>query len=220
MPDNGYINKLDYDAFRQDFVKNSLNESDLAQNPFEQFSHWFSDIAQSGMLQPNAMTLSTCSKDGSPLSRVVLLKDLDESGFVFLTNYDSQKGQHLAENPKACLLFFCMELERQIIITGTVNKTSQEESQKYFNSRPYESRVAALSSPQSQIVANRESLDTIYNTVRDTYDSNTISCPKNWGGYRLLPDSFEYWQGRANRFHDRLRYVRVNDNWKIERLAP
>ena len=220
MTNQQEFDRLDYDIFRRDFKKHSLSKSDVNEDPLEQFKLWFDAFAKSGMLQPNAMTLSTASKTGDVLSRTILLKHIDGSDFIFVSNYDSQKGKHLDENPKASLLFFCMELERQIIVTGSVKKTSKEESSKYFHSRPYKSQLAAYSSEQSKVVDSREFLENQYRNNEEQFSEESITCPSNWGGYRFSPESFEFWQGRANRLHDRIRYRKHNGNWAIERLAP
>jgi pyridoxamine 5'-phosphate oxidase len=169
----------------------------------------------------NAMTLATASADGVPAARIVLLKGYDEHGFVFFTNYESFKGMQLAENPRACLVFFWKELERQVRITGLVEKVSAEESDAYFNSRPEGSRIGAWVSPQSQVIASREWLEEQEKKYIKDFSEQTVKRPAHWGGYRVKPISIEFWQGRSNRLHDRIQYTLQGDNtWTIERLAP
>ena len=167
------------------------------------------------------MTLATASADGLPSARIVLLKDFDEKGFVFYTNYNSFKGQQLAENPRACLVFFWKELERQVRITGVTTKVSAIESDEYFNIRPEGSRIGAIASPQSQVISNREWLESEVKQLQNKFSSDAIKRPEHWGGYRLMPAIIEFWQGRPNRLHDRIQYTLQEDaSWKIERLAP
>ena len=208
--------------FRFEYTKDILYETEVLKNPFSQFEIWFRDMMAIDKKAPNAMTLSTADARGRPSSRIVLLKHLDKEGFVFFTNYRSKKGQNLAENPYASLLFYAIELERQIIIEGKVETISYEESNAYFKSRPLESQLAAISSHQSDVVPSRESLELAYDDVKKTYVSNRPECPDYWGGYRLIPDRFEFWQGRESRLHDRVLYQQSasGQGWTIKRLSP
>jgi pyridoxamine 5'-phosphate oxidase len=206
---------------RKDYQLQKLSEESVAENPFLQFNTWWSEAVEAKIDEVNAMTLATASSEGIPAARTVLLKAFDENGFVFFSNYDSNKGKQLQENPMACLIFFWKELERQIRVTGTVNKTSSKESDDYFNSRPEGSRVGAWASPQSHIIANREWLEENEKEFRKKFNNEKLSRPENWGGYRVMPSVIEFWQGRTNRLHDRIQYtLQGNGKWIIERLAP
>lgn len=206
---------------RKDYQLQKLSEESVAENPFMQFNTWWSEAVAAKIDEVNAMTLATASGEGIPAARTVLLKAFDENGFVFFSNYDSNKGKQLQENPMACLVFFWKELERQIRITGTVSKTSGKESDDYFNSRPEGSRVGAWASPQSHIIASREWLEENEKEFRKKFDNEKLSRPENWGGYRVMPSVVEFWQGRTNRLHDRIQYtLQENSKWVIERLAP
>jgi len=206
---------------RKDYKLRSLLENDVEANAIGQFDKWWQEAIHSEIDEVNAMTLATASADGIPAARIVLLKGFDERGFVFFTNYDSFKGLQLAENPRACLVFFWKELERQVRITGLVEKVSAEESDTYFNSRPEGSRIGAWASPQSQVIENREWLEEREKTLVKDFSGKPLSRPAHWGGYRVKPINIEFWQGRPSRLHDRLQYSLQGDNtWKIERLAP
>jgi pyridoxamine 5'-phosphate oxidase len=206
---------------RKDYKLKSLLEKDVNPNAILQFGTWWQEALNSDIDEVNAMTLATASADGVPAARIVLLKGYDERGFVFFTNYESFKGMQLAENPRACLVFFWKELERQVRVTGLVEKVSTEESDLYFNSRPEGSRIGAWASPQSQVIANREWLEERENKFRTEFGSQPLKRPAHWGGYRIKPISVEFWQGRPSRLHDRLLYTLQSDNtWTIERLAP
>jgi pyridoxamine 5'-phosphate oxidase len=206
---------------RKDYMLRSLLEKDVDANAFRQFDKWWQEAIHSEIDEVNAMTLATASADGIPAARIVLLKGYDERGFVFFTNYDSFKGLQLAENPRACLVFFWKELERQIRITGLVEKVSEEESDIYFNSRPEGSRIGAWASPQSQVIESREWLEEREKTLAKDFTGKTLKRPAHWGGYRVKPICIEFWQGRPSRLHDRIQYSLQGDNtWKIERLAP
>ncbi|MBI3242645.1 MAG: pyridoxamine 5'-phosphate oxidase [Chloroflexi bacterium] len=206
---------------RKTYSFDGLNESDLAPNPFTQFGKWFQQAVAANLTEPNAMTLATATKDGLPSARMVLLKGFDESGFVFFTNYESQKGRELAENPNAALVFYWAELERQVRMAGPVSKVSLEESVSYFKSRPEGSRLGAWASRQSQVISDREMLEERLKALTVEYQDHEIPLPPFWGGYRLSPRTIEFWQGRPDRLHDRLRYTRHSDNrWLIERLSP
>ena len=197
-----------------------LLEKDLARDPFRQFERWFQEAEAAKLLEPNAMTLATCTRDGRPSARTVLLKGMDSRGFVFFTNYESRKGRELTENPHATLVFPWLALERQVIVEGTVNKVSREESEAYFHTRPQGSQLGAWVSQQSTLVADRAALEEAFRTVEKRYAGQTIPMPPYWGGYRVAPETVEFWQGRRSRLHDRLRYRRQPDGWVIERLAP
>lgn len=206
---------------RTDYKLKSLNEEDTAANAFEQFSRWWSEAKNSHLHEINAMTLSIATKDGIPSSRIVLLKGYDERGFIFFTNYESAKGLVLAENPKASLLFFWKELERQIRIDGSVEKVSAVESDSYFKSRPTGSRVGAWASPQSTVIENRGIIEEKFLKYEKQFDNEIIPRPPHWGGYIVKPEKIEFWQGRSSRLHDRIRYtLQSNFSWKRERLAP
>ena len=198
----------------------SLLESDAATDPFAQFGHWWLEAVESKIDEVNAMTLATASADGFPSARIVLLKGYDRNGFVFFTNYHSQKGQEIAANPKACLLFFWKELERQVRIDGSIEKISAEESEVYFQSRPVGSRIGAWCSPQSTVIPDRSVLDKNVEFYSNKFNAQIVPRPDHWGGYIVKPTAIEFWQGRTSRLHDRLRYTKVADNWKLERLAP
>ncbi len=205
---------------RKDYSRQTLDEKDLAQDAIEQFSRWWNDAMKSEVIEVNAMTLATATNDGMPHARIVLLKGFDDNGFVFFTNYESHKGKELAENNKAALVFFWKELERQVRIEGTVKKINAAESNKYFQSRPAGSRIGAWASPQSKSIESRELLEENVKKFTEQFGEN-IPRPANWGGYVVSPASIEFWQGRSNRLHDRILYSKtVNENWKIERLAP
>jgi pyridoxamine 5'-phosphate oxidase len=206
---------------RKNYSQKKLSEKDAAANPIQQFSKWWDEAVASAIDEVNAMTLATASQDGVPSARIVLLKDFTEAGFSFFTNYNSFKGQQLAENPKACLVFFWKDLERQVRITGLIEKLSAAANDTYFNSRPPGSQIGAIASPQSQVIENREWLDKHYNEIENNLADNKISRPEHWGGYLVKPVIIEFWQGRPSRLHDRLQYTLDDSgNWKIERLAP
>lgn len=210
--------KKDLSAFRKEYVLSALKEGDVPLDPLVLFSQWLDTAIERGLPEPNAMTLATANADGHPAARVVLLKEVSEGGFVFYTNYESAKGRELAANPHAALVFLWLELQRQVRINGRVDKVSPEASDAYFAIRPRNSQIGALVSPQSRIITGREMLEKQFDEL--SRQSGEISRPASWGGYRLVPKSIEFWQGRENRLHDRLLYTRHGDNWKINRLAP
>lgn len=203
---------------RENYDKDVLLESQILSNPFKQFQLWFDQARAEGGLEPNAMTVSTVSADGKPHSRICLLKDFDEKGFVFFTNYTSAKGQDLAINPHASLLFFWMIQQRQVHIDGRVEKISAEESIEYFKSRPIGSQIGAWASLQSQVIT-RETLENRYAEYAEKFGQD-VPKPEHWGGYRVIPDSIEFWQGRPSRLHDRLKFIRRNNEWHLNRLSP
>ena len=208
-------------GIRKNYSKKKLLEEKALKDPVKQFAKWWKQAIAAGIDEVNAMTLATASSDGFPSARIVLLKDFNINGFTFFTNYNSYKGQQLAENPKACLVFFWKELERQVRITGLTEKISNEESETYFYSRPEGSQIGAIASPQSQVISSRNWLDEKVKEVKQGVKETDIKKPDNWGGYLLKPVIIEFWQGRPNRLHDRLQYtLEENGNWKIERLAP
>ncbi|MDQ3142434.1 MAG: pyridoxamine 5'-phosphate oxidase [Bacteroidota bacterium] len=206
------------DQFRKEYQKDSLNESTLKKDPWVQFTEWFDEACASDILEPNSMCLSTVNASLKPSSRIVLLKEIKKEGFVFFSNYQSRKAKDLEENPNACLNFLWKELERQVRIEGLVQKISEEESTKYFNSRPRGSMIGSFISPQSQVIPNRELLVKKFQELENSLDA--ISKPEHWGGYILIPDYFEFWQGRPNRLHDRFRYTKLENVWQPDRLAP
>jgi pyridoxamine 5'-phosphate oxidase len=207
---------------RKNYSSKSLLESDVAPDPIRQFERWWDDVQVAKIDEANAMTLATASPDGFPSARIVLLKGFNDNGFVFFTNYKSFKGTQLEENPKACLVFFWKELERQVRITGIVQKESTGASDAYFKSRPFESQVGAWASPQSQVIEDRDWLQHNYdNLLHENNNNNVLERPPHWGGYIVKPVIFEFWQGRPGRLHDRIQYtLDENGEWKIERLAP
>ena len=206
---------------RKEYILHSLNKEDVSENAMEQFQRWWDDALNSEIIEPNAMTLATASSDGLPAARIVLLKGLHSDGFQFYTNYESFKGRQLQENPRACLVFFWKELERQIRITGLVEKLSKDESDKYFKSRPDGSQIGAWASPQSEVIESGEWLTQRVHQIEKKFSKSGIPRPPHWGGYLLRPVTIEFWQGRPNRLHDRLQYtLQGNGNWIIERLAP
>lgn len=208
-------------AIRKNYSQKKLTEKKADANPLKQFAKWWQQAVDAKIEEVNAMTLATASSDGLPSARIVLLKGATEEGFIFFTNYDSFKGRQLAENPRACLVFFWKELERQVRITGLVEKVSVAESDEYFYSRPVGSQIGAIASPQSQIVENRDWLDEQFKSMKSASKKIKIERPLHWGGYRVKPVIIEFWQGRPSRLHDRLQYtLEENRNWKIERLAP
>lgn len=206
---------------RKDYALAGLLEKDLAKNPFRQFERWFQEAEAAKIPEPNAMTLATTGRDGRPAARTVLLKGCDGRGFVFYTNYESRKGRELDANPRAALLFPWVAMERQITVEGVVGRVTREESAAYFHSRPRASQLAAWASPQSTAVAGRAVIEESYRVIEKKYEGREVPLPPNWGGFRLAPETVEFWQGRRSRLHDRLRYRREpGGDWVVERLAP
>lgn len=208
-------------SLRSEYTHAVLTEEDALADPFAQFDAWFSAAVSAGIHEPHAMTLATVDANGCPSARIVLLRSATRDGFTFFTNYDSAKGRDIAQNPKVALLFFWKELERQVRIRGTVSKVTREESEAYFHSRPRASQLGALASPQSRVLASRDELEREFAALEARYQQETIPLPETWGGYRVVPDSFEFWQGRRSRLHDRLSYTRDPEGaWRRVRLAP
>ena len=206
---------------RKEYAMHALSEADVQATPLQQFSIWWKEAIEAAIEEVNAVTLATATADGVPSARTVLLKGFDEKGFVFYTNYNSLKAKQLEENPRATLLFFWKELERQVRITGLVEKTSSEESDAYYQSRPEGSRLGAWASPQSSIIESREWLENEVKTMEKTFGNQPLNRPPHWGGYRVKPVIVEFWQGRPSRLHDRIQYsIQPKGDWKIERLAP
>ncbi len=206
---------------RKEYTKASLDVAEVARKPMLQFQGWMEEAIQSQVPEPNAMTLATVSGEGRPSARVVLIKGWDELGIKFYSNYQSHKGKDMEANPWVCVNFFWAELERQIRIEGKVEKLSEAESTEYFHSRPKESQMGAWASPQSQVIASRKILEENFQKIRQEYESmEEIPKPPHWGGYRVIVEQMEFWQGRPSRLHDRILYTQEGKDWKIERLAP
>jgi pyridoxamine 5'-phosphate oxidase len=212
---------LDIAGLRHEYIGEGLRRADLDPNPIKQFDSWFAAAIKAGIRDANAMALATATADGKPSVRVVLLKTFDEAGFVFFTNYVSSKGRNLEENPRAALVLYWMEVERQVRIEGTTEKVSHEESEAYFRTRPFGAQIGAWASPQSEVIDGRRVLDARLAEMTQRFAGGEIPLPPHWGGYRLKAQTIEFWQGRTNRLHDRFRYTRQsNDSWLIDRLAP
>lgn len=227
VPDAPQPDPLPYDpaVMRKQYRSTPLLETDLADNPMEQFARWFEEAAFAGLHEPNAMIVSTATPEGHPSSRTVLLKQYDADGFVFYTNYGSRKGQELAANPHISLLFPWHPLARQVIVTGTAARTGRDETAAYFRTRPHGSQLGAWASEQSSVIGSRDDLLRRYEELATRYpEGEQIPAPPEWGGYRVEPQAMEFWQGHENRLHDRLRYVRTGEEgaapWRVERLAP
>jgi pyridoxamine 5'-phosphate oxidase len=214
------MNKEQLQKLREDYSKHSLDESDVNSDPVEQFESWMKEAIDAEVPEPNAMTLSTVDANNKPHSRVVLLKGIEEGDFVFYTNWQSEKGSELEQNPNAALCFLWLELERQVRIEGVAEKLSQEESEEYFKKRPYKSQIGALASNQSSVVPNREFLEKRFEELEEKYNEGDVPKPESWGGYRIKPEVLEFWQGRRSRLHDRIKYEKVGNKWDIKRLSP
>lgn len=210
----------DLARLRREYLLKGLEEKDLHPDPFTQFRSWLQEAVNAPLLEPTAMALATATKDGRPSARMVLLKQVDDRGFVFFTNYESRKGEELLHNPLAALLFYWDALERQVRVEGEVERTSPELSREYFNSRPFASRIAATISHQSAVIGSRAELEQKFRELAEYYNGKEIPLPPFWGGFRLIPHTFEFWQGRENRLHDRIRYTKKENTWILERLSP
>lgn len=215
------MNELEIQQIRQEYSLHSLDESDVLNNPFSQFKSWFKEAIDSEVAEPNAMTLATVDSSNKPHTRIVLLKGFNEEGFTFFTNQASDKGNEIEANPNVSLCFFWIELQRQVRIDGVAVKVSRAESEDYFKTRPYKSQIGALASNQSEKVSSREYLDTKFKELSSEYpEGSEVPMPENWGGYKIIPSYFEFWQGRRSRLHDRIVYEFENENWVTKRLSP
>lgn len=214
------MEKKDLSALREEYAGIPLLENTIDQNPYAQFRKWFDQAVEAGIPEPNAMTLATINQKGRPSARIVLLKEFDNKGFVFYTNYQSHKGMELLSQPYAALVFLWLGLQRQVRIEGHVQQISDTESDKYFLSRPMESQLGAIASPQSKVIPSRDYLEERFALIREEYTHKQIKRPGNWGGYRLIADKIEFWQGQPNRLHDRMLYEYHGLGWQIKRLAP
>ena len=211
---------MDIGALRREYTQAGLSRSTLASNPLQQFNLWFEQAVSAQVLEPNAMQLATVAANGKPSIRTVLLKSYDEQGFVFFTNYHSQKSQQISENPQVALLLFWKELERQVEITGRAEKISTLESLRYFTTRPRGSQLGAWVSAQSSIITSRKLLEMKLDEMKRKFSAGEIPLPDFWGGYRIVPETIEFWQGRPSRLHDRFEYRRIASDWELVRLAP
>jgi len=215
------MNQRDFQKMRREYMQQAFDEKDAASNPFEQFTLWFNEAQEKQIDMPNAMSLATASKNCKPSLRTVLLKEYDEKGFIFFTNYESTKAQDIESNPQASILFYWSIFDRQIRIEGEILRVNREDSESYFKSRPIDSQISASISPQSHVVKSRGFLEENFAKKKIKIESGEeLSMPENWGGYCLLPKYFEFWKGRENRLHDRIIYKMTNKQWEINRLAP
>lgn len=205
---------------RREYSRARLDESNVSPDPITEFARWFEEAVKAEVQEPNAMTLASVGSAGAPSARIVLLKGFDARGFIFFTDYRSQKGTELEQNPRAAMVFYWPELERQIRITGTTTPIGREESEAYFRTRPRGSRISAWASHQSQVIASRKLLEDRVPELERRYPGDDVPLPPYWGGLRVVPESVEFWQGRTSRLHDRIRYTKTADAWRIERLSP
>lgn len=205
---------------RREYSYAQLDIDNLDSNPIVQFQYWLNEALRAGVIEPTAMVLSTATADAKPSSRIVLLKNLDHDGFTFFTNYESRKGIQIAQNPNGSLLFYWPQLDRQVRVEGRISRTLRHVSDEYFQSRPEGSKIGAWSSPQSRRVPDRQYIDNLHRDYEELFKNKVMERPETWGGYKLLPDLMEFWQGRENRLHDRFEYVMNGSTWEISRLAP
>ena len=205
---------------RQEYAAGSLNETNMPQNPMEEFNVWLDFAINSGLTEPNAMTVATATADGKPSARVLLLKEVNDKGFVFFTNYLSRKGRELVVNPEVALVFDWHDIERQVRVEGRAEKLPEEESEAYFNERPEDAKIGAWASPQSKIVKDREELEKHLEEIEEQFEGMPVHRPNHWGGYLIRPTVIEFWQGRPSRMHDRLVYFKTEEGWTMHRLAP
>lgn len=205
---------------RREYAATGLSADELDPDPVRQFAEWLHEAVEAGITEPNAMTLATADAGGRPSARTVLLKGYDARGFVFFTNYGSRKAREIAVNPQAALTFAWVQIHRQVVVTGAVRRVARKESAAYFATRPRGAQLSAWASPQSEVVPGRATLDQALAELEQRYDGRDVPCPPHWGGLRVVPDSVEFWQGRPDRLHDRLRYRRASRGWVVERLAP
>jgi len=210
----------DIQKLREDYSQSSLDEKDVDKDPISQFKSWLNESIRTKLPEPNAMTLSTVDKEQKPHSRIVLLKGIEDGKFVFYTNYNSDKGKEMDGNPNVSLCFLWKELERQVRIDGVVQRMSREESEEYFKTRPIKSQIGALASDQSKEIENRSVLEQRFEELHKKYSTGHVPMPENWGGYKVEPNSIEFWQGRRSRLHDRIKFKKIETNWTIKRLAP
>jgi pyridoxamine 5'-phosphate oxidase len=210
----------DLSSIRREYKFKDFTEINVDKDPLMQFKLWLDEAIEKKLTDSNSMFLATSTKDGSPSIRTILLKGLEDNGFIFFTNYESRKGIEIDENPNVSLLFFWRELERQVRIDGVAEKISRKDSEDYFHSRPYESQIGAYASAQSKVIANREELENEYEEILKKFEGKEIPLPESWGGYKVIPHKIEFWQGRENRLHDRIQFSKTNGDWKVERLAP
>lgn len=211
---------ININRLRREYSSKKLDLKDLNRDPFLQFKIWFEEAKNSGTLEPNSMTLATASKQGKPSSRTILLKEIDDRGFIFFTNYESRKAHELDENPFASLTFFWAEIEKQIIIEGTAEKLEEQKNENYFSIRPRGSQIGAWASHQDQVIDSKTILEQEYEAIKKKYEGKLIPKPPYWGGYRVIPTKFEFWQGRENRLHDRFQYSLEESIWLIVQLSP
>lgn len=211
---------MEFGSIRKEYFSAPLRKFDLEINPFSQFEKWYQQATEAKIIEANAMSLATVNENGAPSSRMVLLKIFDERGFVFFTDRSSRKAHEIAANPKAALLFFWRELERQVSIEGLIEKVAKKEAENYFKTRPRDSQIATWASKQGKFLKNREELEKQFQFYQKKFFKKQIPVPPNWQGYRLVPLKFEFWQGRINRLHDRFLYLKDEEQWKIERISP
>jgi len=211
---------MELNRLRKDYLSGELHRKDLSFSPFEQLKNWLTLAVEASLIEPNAMCLSTATSEGYPSNRIVLLRHLDEQGLVFFTNYDSRKGLEIHQNPRGSVVFWWGAFEKQVIVQGRIEKTSVQESDHYFASRPRKSQIAAWSSHQDSVLGNREELESAFDSYEKKFEGKTVERPLNWGGFRLVPERFEFWQGRRSRLHDRFEYTHKTEKWTIQRLSP